>query len=80
MNGGAGDAGEEGQVLGALGDYFGELAERKRAEPTDDLMSDMVRAADEGRLSREELISMSVLMLAAGHDTTVSLIGNAAGP
>jgi cytochrome P450 len=64
-------------TLRAAADYLGVLADRKRAEPGDDLISHMViEAEDGGRLSRDELIAMSLLMLLAGHDTTVSLIAN----
>ncbi|MEV6954800.1 cytochrome P450 [Streptomyces sp. NPDC051183] len=54
------------------------LIEAKRAAPGDDLLSGMIHAVDEGgdRLSPEELIGMSVLLLIAGHETTVNLIGN----
>ena len=76
LNGGADDTAEVIGVQRAVADYFGELADRKRAAPGDDLLSRLVQAEADGSLSREELISMSVLMLIAGHDTTVSLIGN----
>jgi cytochrome P450 len=57
--------------------YLGMLAERKLADPGPDLMSHMVRAAeDSGSYTREEVISMAMLLLMAGHDTTVSLIAN----
>jgi cytochrome P450 len=53
------------------------LIDRKRAEPTDDLLSELVAVTDEGdRLSRAELVSMAMLLVTAGHDTTVNLIGN----
>jgi cytochrome P450 len=58
-------------------DYLGALADQKRAEPGPDLMSHMVMASENGdRLSRREVISMALLMLLAGHDTTVNLITN----
>lgn len=57
--------------------YIDELAERRRREPRDDLMTGLVEAeADGDRLSREELQSMVLLLLTAGHETTVSLIAN----
>ena len=50
----------------------------RRAEPTEDLVSALVLAEDEGdHLSENELYSMVVLLIVAGHETTVSLIGNA---
>jgi cytochrome P450 len=64
-------------TLRVAADYLGVLADRKRAEPGDDLMSRMVIASEDGdQLSREELIAMSILILLAGHDTTVNLIAN----
>ncbi|MEU3406567.1 cytochrome P450 [Streptomyces sp. NPDC006670] len=58
--------------------YLTGLIEAKRAEPGDDLLSAMIHAVDEGgdRLSPSELIGMSVLLLIAGHETTVNMIGN----
>jgi cytochrome P450 len=76
INSGVDEDGALAGVYREVADYLGELVERKRATPGDDLMSHMVRAMEAGVLSREEVISMAVLMLIAGHDTTVSLIGN----
>ena len=57
--------------------YFVDLAEQRRREPTDDLFSALVAAEEEGdRLSADELVSTAMLLLIAGHETTVSLIGN----
>ena len=59
--------------------YFGELAEQRRREPRPDLLSALVAAEDEGdRLSSDELVSTAMLLLIAGHETTVSLIANGA--
>jgi cytochrome P450 len=58
-------------------EYFEQLAEQRRAEPRDDLMSALVAAEEAGdRLSMDELTSTALLLLVAGHETTVSLIGN----
>jgi unspecific monooxygenase len=59
--------------------YFRELAAARRAEPRDDLLSALVSVSD-GRdaLSEEELLATCVLLLVAGHETTVNLIGNGA--
>jgi cytochrome P450 len=58
--------------------YFEDLAEQRRREPRDDLLSALVAAEEEGdRLSMDELTSTALLLLVAGHETTVSLIGNA---
>ena len=59
-------------------EYLDALFARRRAEPTEDLVSALVRAEDEGdHLSENELYSMVVLLIVAGHETTVSLIANA---
>jgi cytochrome P450 len=56
--------------------YMRDLIAVKRATPSDDLLSGLakVREDDGGRLSDEELISMSISILIAGHETTVGLI------
>jgi cytochrome P450 len=57
--------------------YFTELTDRRRREPRDDLLSALVAAEDQGdRLSIEELLTTCVLLLVAGHETTVNLIAN----
>ncbi|UUN27406.1 cytochrome P450 [Streptomyces sp. FIT100] len=59
--------------------YLRALIAGKRAAPEDDMLSDLVIATDEGeRLSSDELIAMAFLLLVAGHETTVNLIGNGA--
>ena len=58
--------------------YLRELFERRRSTPGDDLVSALLQVEDGGdTLSEEELFSMVVLLIIAGHETTVSLIGNA---
>ncbi|WP_367131349.1 cytochrome P450 [Saccharothrix sp. HUAS TT1] len=61
----------------SLRGYIAELAERKRVEPTDDMLSVLVAARDEGdRLSADELVMFGVTLLVAGHETTANQIGN----
>ncbi len=72
---------EEQQAFGAAVEqfleYLHELFERRRVEPGDDLVSALVQAEEAGdTLSEDELFSMVVLLIVAGHETTVSLIGN----
>jgi cytochrome P450 len=55
--------------------YLRELVDRKRAAPGDDLLSALVEAEGEQRLTDEEVVAMGVLLLVAGHETTVNLIG-----
>jgi cytochrome P450 len=57
--------------------YLTELLARKRADPGEDLVTDLVRAADQdGALSEQEMLSTIFQLVVAGHDTTTSLIGN----
>jgi cytochrome P450 len=61
----------------ALVAYVRELLAEKRRRPADDLLSALVAVRDGGdRLSEDELTSMVYLLLLAGHETTVNLIGN----
>lgn len=55
--------------------YAGELVDARRTDPGDDLISGLIAAEDGGeRLTRDELLSMIVLILLAGHDTTAGLL------
>jgi cytochrome P450 len=57
--------------------YLEEQVERKRSEPGEDLLSLLVVASDEEeRLSMQELLTLCVTMLTAGHETTTNLIAN----
>ena len=57
--------------------YFISLLAAKRRDPADDLLSALIAARDEeDKLSENELVSMAFLLLVAGHETTVNLIGN----
>ncbi len=59
--------------------YFSELIAARRASPANDLLTKLIRAEDDGeRLTEDELIATCVLLLVAGHETTVGLISNAA--
>jgi cytochrome P450 len=61
----------------ALVRYLRRLMLAKRAEPQDDLVSDLVRVqGDTGVLDDDELLGMMALLLTAGHETTTNLIGN----
>jgi cytochrome P450 len=61
-----------------MAQYLGKLIDDKRAHPDDALLSALVEVAEDGdRLSQPELVGMALLLLVAGHETTVNLIGNA---
>lgn len=58
--------------------YFARLAEKRRRDPQDDLLTGLVQAEHEGsKLGQDEMLSMLVLLLVAGNETTTTLIGNA---
>ena len=60
-----------------LVDYFRVLIAERRGRPKDDLLSAFIAAEDSGSiLGDDELISMCVLLLFAGQETTTNLIGN----
>jgi pimeloyl-[acyl-carrier protein] synthase len=60
-----------------LGAYLAEIFAARRAAPRDDLISALVAAEAAGdHLSPAELVSVCILILGAGHETTTNLIGN----
>jgi pimeloyl-[acyl-carrier protein] synthase len=61
----------------ALAEYFRGLIATRRKNPKADLLSALIAAEEEGnKLSEGELVSTCMLLLIAGHETTVNLIGN----
>jgi len=57
--------------------YIRQLIRVKRTAPRDDLLSALVHAEEAGQsLDEDELVAMAFLLLIAGHETTVNLIGN----
>ncbi len=61
----------------AISDYFRELIAARRTVPRNDLLSALIAAEEAGdKLNEEELLATCILILIAGHETTVNLIGN----
>ena len=61
-----------------LREYFHGLIDRRRSQPGDDLLSGLIEVEESGdQLTEEEIVSTCNLLLIAGHETTVNLIGNA---
>ncbi len=57
--------------------YIRRLVRTRRTDPRDDLLSALIEAEEAGqRLNEDELLAMVFLLLVAGHETTVNLIGN----
>lgn len=66
-----------GQASREMHDYLAELIADKKSHPGDDLLSSLASQHDDGdRLTDPELVAMAFLLLVAGHETTVNLIGN----
>ena len=66
-----------GAARHAIGDYMRGLIAERRARPRGDLLSALIAAEEAGdKLSEDELIATCILLLIAGHETTVNLIGN----
>ena len=61
----------------AISDYLAGVVALRRREPRDDLISALIAVEERGdALSERELLVMLILLLVAGHETTVNLIGN----
>ena len=57
--------------------YMDDVVASRRAAPGADIMTALVQAEEDGeRLSHDELLAFSILLLLAGHETTTNLIGN----
>ena len=63
--------------IGELAGYLAGLADQRRVHQEDDLISALVVAQEEGdRLTGEELVQLTVLLLGAGYDSTAAHIAN----
>ncbi|MEU0249290.1 cytochrome P450 [Streptomyces sp. NPDC006235] len=74
------DAAEVADTYARFYAVLGELVAAKRAAPGDDLTSALIAAHEEEsgtRLSEQELLDTLMLMISAGHETTVNLLDNA---
>lgn len=59
-------------------DYFRELIKKRKQNPQDDLISMLIKEEQQSdKLTDEELLATCVLLVIAGHETTVNLISNA---
>ena len=66
------------ETVAALLDYLKDLIALRRREPDEGLIAGLIAVRDTGdeRLSEDELLSTCLLLLIAGHETTINLIGN----
>jgi pimeloyl-[acyl-carrier protein] synthase len=66
---------EEAEI--GLRGYLSDLLDARRQAPGNDLLSDLLAVQEGGdRISAEEVVELAKLLLVAGHETTVNLIGN----
>jgi len=65
------------RALEALHRYFEDLFEQRRRQPGDDLVSELLAVEEQGEtLTSHELMATCLLLLLAGFETTVNLLGN----
>ncbi|GAA1448684.1 cytochrome P450 [Nocardiopsis tropica] len=68
---------ERAEFEAELHEFFAALMRERREDPRDDVMTALLSAEDDlGRLTEEEIVTTCRLLLNAGHETTVNLIGN----
>lgn len=74
---GGGPRGGVGRSVKKMRRYLAELIHRKRDDLGDDLISGLIRASDDGEhLTENEAAAMAFILLFAGFETTVNLVGN----
>jgi cytochrome P450 len=75
----SGPRGGVGRSVKRIRGYLREIIHKKRLNPGDDLLTALVRASDHGeQLSEDEAAAMAFILLFAGFETTINLIGNGA--
>jgi cytochrome P450 len=68
---------ERGQAAAVwLHEYFGRLLVERRRAPRADLLTTLAQAERQGQLDAEEAVATGMLLLLAGYETTVGVIGN----
>ncbi|KIL42340.1 hypothetical protein SD70_01240 [Gordoniibacillus kamchatkensis] len=68
---------QAGKAAEQIADYFRRLIAARKSAPREDMISDLIAAQEQAdALTDQELIATCVLLLVAGHETTVNLIGN----
>jgi P450-derived glycosyltransferase activator len=66
-----------GRAIEEMAEAFRGIIAIRQAEPQDDLVSDLLPALADGRLSMAEMVPLCMFLPLAGTETTVNLIGNA---
>ena len=69
---------QNSRTFDAIGGYMGDLIKEKRRHPQDDMLSGLANHATPAgvKMGDYDLIATAILMLVAGHETTVNLITN----
>ncbi|MEZ4711471.1 MAG: cytochrome P450 [Caldilineaceae bacterium] len=68
-----------GRIMQDFTRYLGRIFDERRQQPQPDLITSLLQAEEAGdRLSQDELFSMVILLIVAGHETAANLIGNGA--
>lgn len=68
---------QEEQSLAEFRDYLEWLIKQRRTNPSDDLLSLLISKSDDGdQLTQDELVSMCITFLFAGHETTANLLSS----
>ena len=62
------------ETVGELFEYFSQLIERRRTDPSDDVISELVMASDAAGVSALQILGFAFTMVAGGNDTTTGLL------
>ncbi|MFY1679586.1 MULTISPECIES: cytochrome P450 family protein [unclassified Streptomyces] len=65
------------EAVSRMNAHVRDLMVTRRAAPREDILTELVRAHDDGELTEREVFSMVFLLLIGGHETTVNLLGTA---
>jgi cytochrome P450 len=65
------------EAMAEMTGYLSELIARRRSEPGDDILTDLLHANELGQISDREIVAMVFLLLIGGHETTVNLVSTA---
>src|SRR5882724_3848465 len=63
-------------AISTLVAYLTQFVEERLTTPQEDLLSALAAGEKQGSLSRDEVLGNALLLLVAGHQTTINLIGN----
>jgi cytochrome P450 len=64
------------KTAGEFADYLCDLKASRRREPKQDLTSQLIAAQDAGEMSEDEFLSTAMLILMAGHGSTIDVLGS----